>query len=338
MYIETNERMKTVSGSALPLVILAMVSLMLGGCGSLTGIPSHGGGKRFAVEQEMIAAATRATLKQLPLDELAGKRVNLFINTIGDKGAGNISGGRLNIVSQLRGDYIQSPKVVEKSHYPRYRTGTISTSSTRSKSDDIKTSSDTETKTLTSSTLGSPDEKITQKSGKGYELQVGAKYEGLGAFQNSKDIVADDLRYLTGLLETWLFLQGVIISAPSEAEVDVYVTVDVFGTVRTRVDWFIANNEILKAKTVIEMMAVDHQTGEIVMKPRSAGTEAEYNEQYLLWMGPISIKKFLHTTEPLLVDFSTFSREEEEWDINSVEQNGKIAYPFRHQIERWGKD
>lgn len=36
---------------------------ILSACGTLTGIPSHGGGKRFAVEQELVAALPELPLK-----------------------------------------------------------------------------------------------------------------------------------------------------------------------------------------------------------------------------------------------------------------------------------
>ncbi len=40
---------------------------ILSACGTLTGIPSHGGGKRFAVEQELVAASARAAVKDMDL-------------------------------------------------------------------------------------------------------------------------------------------------------------------------------------------------------------------------------------------------------------------------------
>ena len=43
------------------LVLLMLSSLLLSACGTLTGIPSHGGGKRFAVEQELVAASSQQT-------------------------------------------------------------------------------------------------------------------------------------------------------------------------------------------------------------------------------------------------------------------------------------
>lgn len=297
--------------------------LFLTGCGSLTGIPGHGGGKRFAVEQELVAAATRATIKKIDLTTVRGKKVNLFVNAIGDTGTGNLFGGRFSVVSQLRGDYIQSPPVTEKSVYPRYTSN----------------SSSAGTEALTDTLLPSPITKKSEQEGYGGEAQLGVEYKGLGAYQNSEEISSDDLQYLSGLMETYLFLQGVNVVPPSEADIDIYITVDVFGTVRTRVDWFLANNEILRAKTALEVMAIEHLSGKLVMPPQSASVEAEYNEQYILWAGPIIITKFLHDSEPLLSDFSSPPHENiENASVGVSAQDTDIPYPFRFQLEKWRKN
>ena len=338
---------------------LACLILSLSGCGALTGLPGHGGGKRFAVEQELVAAATRGAIKQIDLTTLKGKKVNLFVNAIGDTGAGNLVGGRYSVVSQLRGDYIQAPPTVETARYPRYTSSTTSTSTsttsggsstntdgtsttgtgtgdptTTTTSSDSNTSSDSTTTSTSESTtdtlLPYPDRKKTQQKGGGSVAQLGVEYKGLGAYQNSEEITSDDLQYLSALLQTYLFLCGVYVVPPSEADIDVYVTVDVFGTVRTRVEWFIANNEILKAKTSLEILAVDHLTGRVVMSPQTAGAEAEYNEQYILWAGPIIIKETLTKSQPLLSDFSLGG------DDNTAEPLAKdvsIPYPFQIQVE-----
>lgn len=314
---------------------IATIALLplLSGCGALTGIPGHGGGKRFAVEQELVAAATRATIKKIDLTPLRGKKVNLFVNAIGDAGTGNLIGGRFSVVSQLRGDYIQTPPVTEKSTYRRYTSTTTSSSSTESSTGSTESSSTSKTKSTTDTVLPSPERTISQQEGTGGEAQLGVEYKGLGTYQNSDEISSDDLQYLSGLLETYLFLQGVHVVPPSEAEVDVYITVDVFGTVRTRVEWFLANNEILRAKTALEVMAIEHNSGTLVMSPQSSSIEAEYNEQYILWMGPVIITKYLHESEPLLTDFTDLEKSKEVATI--PEQDADIPYPFRYQIERW---
>lgn len=343
--------------------LLIFQLFLLGGCGTLTGLPGHGGGKRFAVEQELVAAATRGAIKQIDLSIIRGKKVNLFVNAIGDTGAGNLIGGRFSIASQLRGDYVQSPTTTETSVFPRYTTTSKSRSTTKTSSDsDTSTTQDPVTTTgdggettttgpvtttssndgsSTSSTSSSsttdtllpyPETKKTQQEGSGGIAQVGMEYKGLGAYQNSEEITSNDLQYLSGLLQSYLFLQGVFIVPPSEAEIDVYVTVDVFGTVRTRVEWFLANNEILRAKTSFEVMAVDHLSGRLVMPPKTAGAESEYNEQYILWAGPIIIKKTLVKSEPLLSDFTDIR--ENGGTAQSAEQNEPIPYPFRYQVQR----
>ncbi len=329
-------------------LFLLGVILLLGGCGSLTGIPSHGGGKRFAVEQEMIAATTRATIKKIDLTTLRGKKVNLYVNAIGDTGAGNLIGGRFSLVSQIRGDYIQAPPITEKSIFPRYTSTTSNFSSTRNSSNssdsssspptnsNSSSSSSTSSNSSTNTLLAAPEWKRSQQEGYGSEIQVGVEYKGLGAYKNSEEISSDDLQYLSGLMQTYLFLKGVHLVPPSEAEIDVYVTVDVFGTVRTRVEWFLANNEILRAKTALEVLAIDHLTGNLVMAPQSASTEAEYNEQYILWAGPVMITKFLKESEPLLVDFTDIQGDE--MSKKYIDQKGVIPYPFKHQLEKWKEE
>ena len=348
--------------------VISVLLLFLSGCGVLTGLPGHGGGKRFAVEQELVAAATRGAIKQIDLTAIRGKKVNLFVNAIGDTGSGNLVGGRYSVVSQLRGDYIQAPPTVEKSTFPRYSSTTSSNSTTNTSGQTAGTTeqnqgsattgstgttpsnsiTDSITSTATSgssssestttgtsttdSVLPMADSKTTRQKGKGGVGQVGMEYKGLGAYQNSEEISSNDLQYLSGLLQTYLFLMGVYVVPPSEAEIDVYVTVDVFGTVRSRVEWFIANNEILRAKTSLEVLAVEHLSGNLVMPPRSAGAEAEYNEQYLLWAGPVMIKQTLQKTKPLLSDFSEFG--ELEGMVRTAEQDVAIPYPFQLQVEK----
>lgn len=297
---------------------LLFFGFLLTGCGATTGIPGHGGGKRFAVEQELVASATRAAIQQIDLSTIRGKKVNLFVNAIGDTGAGNLIGGRFSVVSQLRGDYTQTPPVTEKSVYPRYTANTSST-----------TTSGTATSTttqVTETTNQYPSSKETSQEGTGVVGQVGMEYKGLGAYHNSEEITSNDLLYLSALMQTYLFLQGVYVVPPSEAEVDVYITVDVFGTVYTRVEWFVANNEILRAKTSLEIMAVDHNTGKMLMAPKAASAESAYNEQYILWAGPIKINKTLKTGEPLLSDFTTINKQPK--DILPVSRQEKAPRPF----------
>lgn len=351
--------------SVLCCILFVCLLNCLSGCGVLTGLPGHGGGKRFAVEQELVASATRGAIKQLNITSLRGKKVNIFVSAIGDTGAGNLVGGRYSIVSQLRGDYIQSPQTVETSVFPRY-TSTTSTSTSTNTSGGTTTTTDgisstdttstspantTDSTTTASSTsdastdsktystsesttdtlLPYPEKKTIKQKGAGAVGQIGVEYKGIGSYHNSEEITSFDLQYLSALLQTYLFLQGVNIVPPSEADVDLYVTVDVFGTVRSRVEWFLANNEILQAKTSLEILAVDHLSGAVVMAPQSTGAEAEYNEQYIFWAGPIFIKETLTKSQPLLSDFTDLS--ESKGITELAEKSVTVPYPFQYQIK-----
>ena len=66
-------------------LLLISLTLLLTACGTLTGIPSHGGGKRFAVEQELVTASARAAIKNMDLHNLQGRRVALYVSTMATK-------------------------------------------------------------------------------------------------------------------------------------------------------------------------------------------------------------------------------------------------------------
>ncbi len=316
---------------ALPLLV-GCALFLLSGCSALTGIPGHGGGKRFAVEQELVSAATRSAIKQLDLSAITGKKVNIYVNSISDSGSGNIVGGKFSLVSQLHGDYIQSPTTREKFVYPRYNSESVVTSRTNGRGlTGSNYSSSTQT-TTTNTMLGSPSLKKSQEKGGSITAQLGMEYKGIGAYRNSEEISSDDLQYLNGLLQTFLFLQGVQVVPPSEAEIDVYITVDVFGTIYTRVDWLLANNEILRAKTSMEVFAVETASGKIVMSPQSVNAEAEYNEQYVLWAGPLSISKSVSPATPLLTTFIDVDKGK-----SGVLKNSQDVQPERPFEEFWPK-
>lgn len=298
----------------------ALCCLALSGCVAQTGIPGHGGGKRFAIEQELVSAATRMAIKQIDLSPIRGKKVNIYVNSMGDSGAGNLTGGRFSLISQLHGYYQQQPQVRETYIYPRYDSTSTTTAGT-------STSTST-----TSSLLNAPISKTSQNRGDGAQAQLGMRYEGLGAYHNSEEYKSDDLQFLTAIVQTYMFLQGVNVAPPSEAEVDVYITVDVYGTVYTRVDWFLANNEILKARTGMEIFAVDTASGKLLMQPQQAVAEAEYNEQYVLWSGPLSIRKSVKKGEPLLADFNDAKPGVKK--RFAAEKEMVVPIPFQYELEK----
>ena len=107
----------------------AALALLLSACGTLTGIPAHGGGKRFAVEQELVAASARAAVKNMDLSALQGRKAAIYISVMGDQGSGTISGGRYSLSALIRGEYTAAPENISDYAYPTVRTSTTTASS-----------------------------------------------------------------------------------------------------------------------------------------------------------------------------------------------------------------
>jgi hypothetical protein len=82
------------------------------GCGTLTGLPAHGGGKRFATEQRLVSASIRSALKDIDVSPLRGKRVAVVFDIVADEGGGTMSGGRMNILGALTSGYLMSPVIM----------------------------------------------------------------------------------------------------------------------------------------------------------------------------------------------------------------------------------
>lgn len=268
-------------------------AILLTGCGTLTGIPSHGGGKRFAVEQEMISASARAAAKDLDLSALAGRKVALFVTVIGDEGSGTLTGGRYTLDALVRGEYINSPTTTTRNQFPVVPTTAVTESG------------GVTTTTTAQSALNAPRRSETETQGGGQSASAGVRVGGQGDYRNETLITNPrDVNYLTNLLQTVFFLRGIEVVPPAQADSDAFITVDVFGTIRSRTEWHVSNQERLIAATKFEAFAVDRKTREVIMTPRVSAYEAKYEERFALWVGPISVSKDVKKSSSLLVNFS----------------------------------
>ena len=72
------------------IVLACAASLALTGCGTLTGLPAHGGGKRFATEQRLVSASIRSALMDIDVTPLKGKRAALIFDLVSER-AGAVS-------------------------------------------------------------------------------------------------------------------------------------------------------------------------------------------------------------------------------------------------------
>ncbi len=140
----------------------------------------------------------------------------------------------------------------------------------------------------------------------GYKTESGATlaYKGLGEYHNF-NVPKSGASLLMGLTRTYLLLNGITPTTPTDPSADalLYVTVDIFGIIRQRTDYYIYNEESVLAETAIEMTAYDRK-GKLIVNPVVANREARYKERYLLWAGPFNTDETLHQGKGLMVDFT----------------------------------
>lgn len=163
---------------------------------------------------------------------------------------------------------------------------------------------DGETKVKREVLTAAPVATQTQTKGNEQRATIGMQYQGLGDYQNF-NVPKSDASLLMGLVRNYLLLNGVQPTVPTdpEATVILYVTVDVFGIVRSRFDALLFNRESVIAETAIEMMAFD-RSGQMIMRPVNANKEAKYDENYLLWTGPYVSREKVREGKGLLINFS----------------------------------
>jgi len=88
-------------------VFFTLLSLLVvSGCASFRGMPSHGGGKRFDEEERLVAAAIYTALDQMALTELVGKKVRIENQSITTYGGGNVTFGGLKDIGLSVGNTI----------------------------------------------------------------------------------------------------------------------------------------------------------------------------------------------------------------------------------------
>ncbi len=386
--------------SLLSVLIITTTLFLTGGCGTLTGIPAHGGGKRFATEQRLVSASIRSALKKIDVSPIAGKRTAIVFDLVSDEGAGNMSGGRINLGSALSLGTVVSPATTSSSAFQIFEladttnsytnngaqgesmaatvtmtngtsneqtaiqgstTGNSTTigpsraqsatSTSQAEHNEQTNSTETSTNKSTteqasrseslSNTTGhsnsvrqeispNPSKTTTKNNGSSRESSASLVYRGLGEYQNF-NVPKSDASLLMGLVRNYLLLNGIIPTTPTDedAEALLYVTVDIFGTVRSRFDAFFYNNERVKAETSFEMMAFD-RTGKLIMAPRNSNDVAEYTEHYLFWAGPLNTREKVYDGEGLLVDFSDVTSQ----PVRSEEQKKNVNKKVVDHI--WG--
>ncbi|MBR3481920.1 MAG: adhesin [Neisseriaceae bacterium] len=142
-----------------------------------------------------------------------------------------------------------------------------------------------------------------------------------------------DGAFFSRLIQTVLFLKGIQIVPSEYADVDLFVNVDVFGTIRSRTEYHLYNAESLKSQTKIEYFAIDKQSRQVIVKPKVSAFESQYLEKYILWTGPYKIVKTVKSADPLMVDFSDITNS----SAPRVSGSGSLNNEFSNQENQTGE-
>lgn len=298
-----------------PCLLAAM--LLLSGCGTLTGIPGHGGGKRFTEEQRLVASSIRLALDEMDVSPLRGKRVAIVFGLIADEGGGNIVGGRASITAVLTQGQVSTPTSNTRSSVDIFQVATSGTSSVTNVTTGSSTATETTNQTgtngttdtttdntgtsssntsqdaTTNETTGQPiiTGQTTEQSGSIRNVEGGVEYGGLGEYQNLA-VPKSDAAFLMNEVRNKLLLSGVTVTVPEDPSLDaiLYVSVPILGTNRQRTDLVLYNNEKLRAEAYIEMFAIN-RAGRVIMQRQTGNFETYYSEDYVLWSGPYETKR-----------------------------------------------
>lgn len=163
-------------------------------------------------------------------------------------------------------------------------------------------------------------ETTTERSGSGYSAGYGVDYKGQGTYQNYT-VPVSDVGILQSIIRTYFYLNDVQVTLdPNNPAIEaiVNINVDVFGSIRSRLDTVIYNKETVKVQTVLEVMAIDFRTKALMMVPQTGSYEASYDEKYAFWIGPLNkrTKRITHGSmeDPMLVSFADVAQAKLERD------------------------
>lgn len=239
---------------------LLLCTILLGSGCAYRGIPSHGGGMRFDVEQQLLSSSIKGTLSGFHWEKLAGKTVNLKIAAVGSEGSAIfVPGGwssRLDAVGG--GDF----------------------SATRNDMiDDFET---------TENYRGTAEVGVNWNSRSTYVP---------GEFANKRDYDYLTACILTKLRAVKAKIAN---RPGEKIDVDLYVLVDIMGTHRYRKEYLLWASEVLEANCQMNVVGYDPETHNVLLRNRTLTSGAKYADITLLTIGPtFHVKKHTRGIEPL---------------------------------------
>ena len=231
------------------IILTFFIIALLQGCGTFTPIPSHGGGKRFAIEQQLISAVAKRAISDLPIEDLRGLKGYVNIAVIFDEGGGYINGGRLS-ASEVVG-------LTANAGRSFIGGDVVNNAVTRNKSAEL------------SANVSKAQINYTKDAS--FNSSDGRHFVNLASsFLLRNNIMKDPNPETDGA-----------------ADFMIEITVDTLGTIWKRTDWGVVNSESLSAVISYEYVIIPLKDElRKISKVGNVSYEAKYQDNYVLWMGP----------------------------------------------------
>jgi hypothetical protein len=236
-----------------------LLTVLLQGCGSFTPLPSHGGGKRFAIEQQLISAVAKRAILDLPIEDLRGLKGYVNITVIYDEGGGYVNGGRLS-ASEVLGASAAAAR--------SYLGGDGLYNTTRNKSAELAFN------VSKAPTNYSKDISFNSSDGRHFVNLA-------SSFLLRNNIMKDPNPETDG---------------PADFIMDVMV--DTMGTIWKRTDWGVVNSDSLTAVVSYEYEIIPLKDElKKISKVGNVSYEAKYQDNYVLWMGPTKSETIIQKSD-----------------------------------------
>ena len=224
----------------------ACLALVIAGCASYRGMPTHGGGKRFDEEQRVVTASIRHASQQMNFSRLGKRKVAIEVTSLETSGTGQAFYPGLGTVNA----YYDWYKEAQEFNYDTRNLAPGAGSGYVKDNDSVRDN-----------------------------IRTTPNFEFNPSLRSNNNITRQDVDYLTRVLEMRLRHDGFQIVPLSQAEVYLVVLVDALGTNLSRKDFLVAFDDDLKATCEMTYYAINPPDQKVIFAAQAVASESRYMER-----------------------------------------------------------
>lgn len=256
--------------------VLAASTLILVGCATFRGMPSHGGGKRFDEEQRVVSASIRHAAESMDFSKIKTRKIALEVTGLETSGTGQAFYPGLG---QMNGYYDWFDQD-QKFDFGNMKYGQDAGAAPNNLGGFIKDNAD-----------------------KRDNLRWVPNFEFNPSLRSNNNITRQDVDYLQKVLEMRLRHDGFQIVPLNQCDAYLVVLVDALGTNLSRKDYLLAFDDDLAATCEMTYYAINPRSQNVLCAAKAVASESKYLERNIRF-SPIqgharSVKTFDERIAPL---------------------------------------